>query len=276
MLARETLSRSEINFRATTRLREPLDWRDLGAEPHARTSRKVARARELGVVAVLFTAEEVNHRINDLVELERRLNGDQVDRTIYAGIMKGGVPFVSKFFTRFASLQPHMNPVVDYIQASRYGDSQTGGDVLQIKRKLDPGTDINGMRFVSVEDTIDEGITLELLGQKARNPEGCTDLGDGVTGPAADTGIITLTDKRIADMPSYETGSILRGMWVPNVWIGGNGLDGANEALRWIPELVVTSVQDEKYRDTMPEILDMLGERAVMGMDDITWISKAA
>ena len=92
--------------------------------------------------------------------------------------------------------------------------------------------------------------------------------------PCQRKGIITLTDKGIADLDDhYKSQDVLRGFWVPKVWIGGNGLDGADEAMRWAPELVVTAVQHEKYRDAMPEVLDQLGPRAIMGMDDIVWIS---
>lgn len=256
------------------RLRQPLEWDDLSQEPAAQTNRKIARARELGVVAVLFTAQQVDHRTRDLAKLEHILNGDRIDDTVYAGIMRGGVPFAAKFFTHFATLQPCMNPIVDYMQLSRYGNSQTGRETLDILRPLDPHTDINGKRLVSVEDTIDMGVTLNLAGAHALDEVKSRELGEGISGPATEVGAITLTDKRIGILTNYHPGSILRGMWVPNVWIGGNGLDGANEALRWIPELVITSVQSEKYRDTMPEVLDTLGPRAVMGMDDITWIDE--
>lgn len=49
------------------------------------------------------------------------------------------------------------------------------------------------------------------------------------------------------------------------------GLDGPDEAMRWLPEIVLTTTQDEKYRESMPEILDILGERAIIGFNDFKW-----
>lgn len=256
------------------RLAEPWNWKHIADESPLVTHEKIRRAKELGVVAVLFTAEQVTSRIKELATLEHNLRNGGVDNNVYAAIMKGGVPFATPFFRNIAGMSPNMNPVVDYIQASRYGDSQNGRDQLDVIRKFDPKTDINGLRLTYVEDTIDEGATMELLGAAAQDSEACFELGDGVTGASSEIGIITLTDKKISNLSGYEPNAVLRGMWIPNVWVGGNGLDGENEAMRWAPEHVITSVQDVKYRDIMPEVLDTLGERAVMGMDDITWINS--
>ncbi len=255
------------------RLQVPTDWADLKNESPLVTAQKVARAHALGVVGVLFTAEQVQTRIGELAALEHATRNGTVDQTVYAVIMKGGVPFAAKLFEQIACLSPTMNPVVDYIQATRYGSSQAGDDKLSIVRQLDPKTNFDGKRFVKIDDTIDEGVTMNLLGSAAIDPFRCHELGNGVTGPAAELGIITLTDKRIASMQGYGADDILRGFWLPNVWAGGNGLDGPNEAMRWIPELVITKVQHEKYRDVMPQILDTLGERAVLDLNDISWVS---
>ena len=255
------------------RLREPIDWQDLDHESPLVTAEKIQRAHQLGVVGVLFTANQVQTRIKELAVLEHTHRNGAVDQTVYAAVMKGGVPFAARFFTEIACLSPNMNPVVDYIQATRYGTGQEGRSELSIVRPLDPKTNFSNKRLVMLDDTIDEGITLELLGKDAQDPERCLELGSGVSGPASELGIITLTDKRIADMPTYPHESIVQGFWIPNVWAGGNGLDGPNEAMRWIPEFVVTRVQHEKYRDTMPRVLDILGERAIFGMNDIHWVS---
>ena len=113
---------------------------------------------------------------------------------------------------------------------------------------------------------------MELAGAISLDPERCHELGDGITGPASEIGIISLTDKGIARLSGFDEKNITRGLWIPNAWAGGNGLDGENEAMRWAPELVITRVQDEKYREGMPEILDTLGERVVLGMNEIIWI----
>lgn len=264
----------ELSASQIERLRAPTDWADLDDESPLITVQKIDRAHALGVVGVLFTAEQVNARIKELAALEHATRNGTVDQTVYAVVMKGGVPFASKLFSEIACLSPNMDPVVDYIQATRYGSSQAGKEALTITRQLDPKTDLKDKRFVKIDDTIDEGVTMGLLGSAAIDAEKCFALGEGVSAPASELGIITLTDKRIATMGDYEPSSILRGFWIPKVWAGGNGLDGENEAMRWAPELVVTSVQHEKYREVMPEVLDILGERAILSMNEITWVSN--
>jgi len=254
------------------KLREPLDWRDLSNESPLVTQEKIKRAKELGVAAVIFTADQVTSRIKELALLEHSLRNGKMNDTVYAVILKGGVQFATPLFRNIASLSPNVNPVVDYIQASRYGNSQQG-DRLQIIRKLDPKTEINGKRTILIDDTVDEGITMELTAVASRSEVDCRLLGEGITGPAGSVGLIALTDKRIANLDGFNSGSAIRGLWIPNAWGGGNGLDGPNEAMRWVPETVLTAVQHEKYRETLPEILDTLGERAVMTMDDFIWVS---
>lgn len=262
----------DISSQDIERLRTPWDWKDLSSESPVITRHKIERAKELGVVAVVFTASQVAERAKELALLEYALRNGDLNKSVYGVILKGGVQFASLLFREMASLSPVMNPVVDYVDVSRYGSSQQGGGI-EVKRKLGPKTDINRVRFTKIEDTIDEGITMERTGEVALDPERCFMLGDGVTGPASEIGVIALTDKRISEMKGFKPESVTRGLWIPNAWGGGNGLDGPNEALRWIPETVITPVQHEKYRDAFPEILDILGERAVMGMDDITWIA---
>lgn len=254
--------------------REPISWDNLEHEPRAITNQKKSRAIELGVVAVLFTGRQVSDRIRELAQLEHALSNGSVDDTVYSIMLMGGGPFAVPFLTEMASLAPTMSPIVDCVDAGRYADSQLGGNVLDIKRKFRSTTNIFGKRLKALEDTIDEGVTMDLFGEASLDEELCHQLGDGITGPAESVGVITLSDKRIAELKNFKPSNILRGFWIPNAWAGGRGLDGANEALRWAPELVITSVQHEKYYDDMPEILDTLGERAVMGMNDITWIQQ--
>lgn len=254
------------------RLRNPIDWKDLDREPEVRKNIKIRRAKELGVVAVLFDDKQVSERISELAFLERNLRNGVIDETVYATILRGGVPFAAPFFGHMASLRPNMNPIVDYVQASRYGEYQQGSG-LKVYRKLGPKTDIAGKTLMLVDDVTDEGLTLEELLKIALDDNECHILGDSVTGPAKDVGAIVLGDKQIGKYEGFNQGMVLQGFWLPNAWAGGVGLDGPNEFMRWMPELVLTAVQHEKYRESMPEILDKLGERAVMGMDEITWIS---
>ena len=256
--------------------RTPIDWRDAVKESPVQTNTKIRKANELahqGVAAVLFTAQEVNHRVQELAIIEHVLRNGSMDETVYAAILKGGVQFTVPFIREIALLSPRMNPKVDYIQATRYGKSQQGGEV-QLVRKLDPKTDISGKLLMLTDDVTDEGLTLEGIRKIALNPDLCNQLGIGVTGPAIDVGAVVLGDKQIAEYAGFNPDLLLQGFWLPNAWAGGMGLDGPDEAMRWLPELVLTTTQDEKYRDSLPEILDILGERAIIGFKDFKWVDK--
>lgn len=256
-------------------MKQPRDWRDLHYEPVVLTNHKIRRAQELkdkGVAAVLFSAATVSGRIQDLANLEHHFRNGKVDNTVYAGVLKGGVQFTVPFMGHMAQFEPGMDPKVDYLQATRYGKSQQGGAV-EVVRKLDPKTDIHGKTLIFTDDVTDKGITLEELARMSRHPEDCMQLGDGVTGPASNTGAIVLGDKQLADYNGFDKDLLLQGFWLPNAWAGGMGLDGPNEAMRWLPEIVLTTTQHEKYRENLPEILDTLGERAVIGFDEFNWVS---
>ncbi len=250
----------------------PSEWSDLAQESPLITRAKIERAKQLKVVAVVFTGEQVASRIKELATLEHARENGGLDDTTYAVLLRGGNQFAVPFFSHVATLSPNMNPTVDYLHASRYGKSQKGQG-LRIHRPFGPDTDIADKKLTLIEDTIDEGITINRVSMHAQDPAIVHRLGKSVTGPAASVSVISLTDKRIATLTEFDDSQVTRGFYIPNVWAGGMGLDGANEANRWIPEIVITSVQHEKYRDQMPEILDTLGDRAVMGMKDITWIS---
>lgn len=186
--------------------RTPIDWRDIANESPVQTNIKIRKANELahqGVAAVLFTEQEVNHRIQELALIEHCLRNGNIDDTVYAAILKGGVQFTVPFIRQMALLSTRMNPRVDYIQTTRYGESQEGGEV-QLVRKLDPKTDISGKLLMLTDDVTDEGLTLEGIRKIALDADLCGQLGIGVTGPAFDVGAVVLGDKQIAGYEGFD------------------------------------------------------------------------
>lgn len=252
--------------------RAPLHWAALQDEDPSVTELKIKRARELGVVAVLFTADQVTQRVTDLARIEQDRRGVANLETIYLSVMNGGVPLSTALMRELASSQSSVHPVVDYIEASRYSESQTPKDKPDIIRRLRPKTDINGKRVVFIDDVIEGSITLGWLGATARDSATAHQLGAGVTGPAATTSLIALVDKEIARPEGFDEDSISVGMIGPAVWLGGGGMDAGQEKFRWTPEIIITPVQEKKFKPAMAEVLNILGERAVLGLDDIHWI----
>lgn len=253
-------------------LRTPWDWRDLATEPPEVTELKVRRANELGAVAVIYTADQTAQRLLELAMLERAwITSSEIPHQ-YGVILNGGVPVAGPLFLDIAALADPVHPDVAYFKATRYGHSQVGGSNIEIDQPFGKSTDIGGKRFKIVDDTIDEGLTLEGAAAMALDPARAKKLGRGITEPAAEVHVLALADKGFAQLDSIDPAHITRGMYVPDVWMGGRGLDGPGETFRWGNELVITSIQHVKYRDTMAKVLYVLGDRAVRTMDEITWI----
>lgn len=266
------MSAYNISEEIMDQLHSPLHWADVKFEDPAVTELKIRRAKELGVVAVLFTDEQVMGRVSDLAKIEQNRVGTETLETIYVSVMSGGIPLSAALMRELASRKTPIHPVADYIDASRYKDSQTPKNKPDIIRHLRPETDLNGKRVVLIDDVIEGSVTLGWLGATARDPATAHLLGKGVTGPAATTGLITLVDKQIALPEGFDAKSVSVGLVGPKVWLGGGGMDDGQETYRWTPEIIITPVQEKKFQLAMEEVLSILGERAVMGMDDITWI----
>lgn len=246
--------------------RTPDDWRDIGNETQTIINSKIRRAKELGVVAVLFNAGQVRDRVEALAMLESQVI-DPAKRNVYVALQGGAVPFVGQFFPQLRIQAPDHHPFVKYMEVSRYKDKQTGSATLEIIKDLDPEDIAIADSFTIVDEVGDLGDTVEAvrlhLATRHQEITGRDDVG---------MRLILLSDKNIATYPGFDHDNVHRGLIVPEPWIAGMGMDGSDEWHRWDPEISLSRVQKEEYRKQMPAILDILGDRAVLGMDDITWI----
>ena len=250
-------------------LRTPIDWRDFRDESPSVTNQKIRRAKELGVVAVLFNASQVRDRVDALATLESRTL--HPGKNVYVGLQGGAMPFIGQFFPLLRVKDPAIHPFVKYMEVSRYKDGQTGASSLEIVKDINYKVLATADTVTIIDEVGDQGDTVEKVRQHLVDTHteltGRTDL---------KTRLILLSDKGVATFPGFEHSEVHRGAIVPVPWIAGMGMDGKEEWHRWDPEISLSVVQEEKYRDMMPEILDTLGERVVLGMSDITWVPTSA
>lgn len=112
----------------------------------------------------LITAAQLKKRIKELGE-EISLHYKKEEIVILC-ILKGGFIFTADLIREIKS-----NPVIDFIEASSYGDGKESSGTVLIKR--DVGLDIKGKKVLIVEDIIDSGFSLNFLIEylKKKKPE---------------------------------------------------------------------------------------------------------
>jgi len=111
----------------------------------------------------LYTAQQVEHALDRMASaIAERLSDSN---PILTCVMNGGLVPTGKLATRL-SFPLHM----DYLHATRYRNSTSGGDLTWLAR---PHLDLRGRTVLVVDDILDEGITLAAImdycrGQGAR------------------------------------------------------------------------------------------------------------
>ena len=99
---------------------------------------------------VLINENEINQAINQLAE---KINHDYAGKEVaFLTIMNGGMIFASALSTRL-----NIDMEMDYLQLSRYGKSQTGG---QLVWKYQPEINLENHHVILCDDIYDEGHTL--------------------------------------------------------------------------------------------------------------------
>ncbi len=162
---------------------------------------------------VLIDETNINQAIDALAE---RINKDFDGKEVaFLTIMNGGMIFASALATRL-----NLDMEMDYLQLSRYGKSQTGG---QLVWKYQPEINMNNHHVILCDDIYDEGHTL------AAAHAWC--LSKGALSATSVVLIHKEHDRTYADYkPDYVALSI------PDHYIFGYGMD-LEEKLRHLPEI---------------------------------------
>ena len=151
---------------------------------------------------VLFTEEQIKHRVKELAE---EISRDYKEgELLTVGILKGAVVFYSDLVRE---IDRHV--MMDFMVLTSYGSSSVSTGAVRILYDLDQ--DISDKHVLIVEDIVDTGLTLHYLTNTlgSRNP--------------ASIKVCCMFDKpdrrKIDFKPDYI------GLKVPDVFIVGYGLD---------------------------------------------------
>ncbi|WP_031435523.1 hypoxanthine-guanine phosphoribosyltransferase [Methylomarinum vadi] len=102
---------------------------------------------------MLHSEQEVEHAIDKMADQINQFLGDRNPVLLCA--MNGGIVTTGKLLTRL-----NFPLTVDAVNASRYRNATSGGD---IKWLLKPVTPLQGRTVLIVDDILDEGYTLDAL-----------------------------------------------------------------------------------------------------------------
>ena len=164
------------------------------------------------ILKILFTAEQIQNRIQELGEELKRDYGDK--DPVFVGVLKGVVVFYADMLRAFdAPCQ------MDFMWISSYQGTQSTGNMLV---RQDVSADLTGRRVVVLEDILDSGRSLRFV---------CDQLH---AKGAASVKICTLLDKPEGRLPGIDIQADYVGFRVPNEFVVGYGLD-YNEHYRNLP-----------------------------------------
>lgn len=162
---------------------------------------------------VLVNQSQLDASIN---KLATKINHDFMDKeVVFLTIMNGGMIFASALSTRL-----NLDMEMDYLQLSRYGKSQTGG---QLVWKYQPELNMENHHVILCDDIYDEGHTLEAAHAWC--------MKKGAKSVSSVVLIHKQHDRTYADYkPDYVA------MSIPDHYIFGFGMD-LEEKLRQLPEI---------------------------------------
>lgn len=162
---------------------------------------------------VLINQAEINTAIDQLAV---KINRDFVDKKVaFLTIMNGGMIFASALSTRL-----NLDMEMDYLQLSRYGKSQTGGQLIW---KYQPEINMQNHHVILCDDIYDEGHTL------AAAHSWCLEKG-----ALSATSVVLIHKEHDRVYADYKPDYVA--MSIPDHYIFGYGMD-LEEKLRQLPEI---------------------------------------
>ena len=171
---------------------------------------------------LLFDASQINNRID---ELAGEIINDFTDaEPLFIALMRGANPFASKLMFSIARHDPRLQPEIDYMLVSTYGQDHTAKQPVVVA-DLAPNTVVAGRQVVILDDVIDLGVTSEFVGKLM--------LERG----ASEVRLAVLASKHV---PSRISQADYIGFEAGDKWLIGMGLDDAqagHEYYRWLDEI---------------------------------------
>lgn len=162
---------------------------------------------------VLISAQAIDQAINTLAD---QINTQYQNKpVVFLTIMNGGMIFAADLAKKL-----NLDMEMDYLQLSRYGQSNTGG---QLVWKYQPEVDLKDRHVILCDDIYDEGHTL------AAAHAWCMDKG-----AASAKSAVLVHKEHDRGYASYQADYVA--LNIPDHFIFGYGMD-LSEKLRQLPEI---------------------------------------
>lgn len=187
-----------------------------------RRTNTVLPIRGGGVVRNLISAERIQERVAELAE---EINADfqEVDLLFMIIILRGGC-----FFGTDLAKRLRMPVRLDYIRVTTYNGTESTGVVSLVS---DVKTDLRNQAVLVIDDIIDTGFTMQWILRylELKHP--------GTVRVAA---LLDKPARREFDVPIDYLG-----FTVPNAFVAGYGLDGLDDTMANLPNIIAVEDTDE-------------------------------
>lgn len=177
------------------------------------------------MVRNLISAERIQERVAELAE---EINEDfqEVDLLYMIIILRGGC-----FFGTDLAKRLRMPVRLDYIRVTTYNGNESTGVVSMVS---DVKTDIRNQAVLVIDDIIDTGFTMQWILRylDLKHP--------GTVRVAA---LLDKPARREFEVPIDYLGFV-----VPNAFVAGYGLDGLDDTMANLPNVIAVEDTDEEVR----------------------------
>ncbi len=253
---------------------KPIDWlASLQQEPSDVTDQKIKAARELEVPALLFTADQVHQRYDELARLEmNRYDNPTYHNVLYILLLQGGAGVSQEYFRRIGARVPgHKIDQDSY--AIRFHERFAGSEVT-VTKPAKEGTRLTGRPVVLLDSAVGHGRTARTVLEQFTDPTWTVNHHMGNV--AREVGLRTLTMRADADLRGFDEQNVDVGFITPpnGVKTAGSASDDQKGAHRWSEGIFLAAQQPIGARESVAKTLELLGERAVMTIDQIEWIDQ--
>ena len=233
-----------------------------------------------GVAGVFFMPETVQDRVDEIAEDQLALE-DEINpiESSMVTILDGGNPFSSKLRASMTRLRPQRQtgPEIS-IKISRYGeDNQTALEVPRLKLDVIEGL-LRGQHAVAIDDLGDEWGTMEFTAHHLTDQIDKLGLSEEEIAKRVAVGATSVSALVLCSKghkaPSESLDRVDVGLYIPRPWASGMGMDALHGRHRYSEAIMLSESQELKYFFEMQQVLEALGDVAVLEHKEITWIEK--
>ena len=251
-------------------LKAPSHWSEiLESEPESVTKKKIKLARKLGVPAVLFSNKQAAERVAALTEIEKIRQVDASMEILYLALQNGGSWLAHQMYGEVS------RAARGKIYEDTYGikvhtpDRVFRSDV-SVTKGLHKNTTIDGRHVTFIDSAIRHGTTLRFLGENFDDRSWTIHHARG--GSPRSISAITMTAREDVDLATMPIDVSVGCITPESVRTSGCGADDIDDRFRHDAAISLALHQQRGTEEQVAAVLEQLGERAVLGIDDIQFV----